>query len=303
MARPLRVVYEDAMYHVINRGNYRWDVFGSVGAAQAFEAALFETCERYRWELFAFVVMRNHYHLAVATPQANLVEGMHWLQGTFAMRFNRFRSERGHLFQGRYHALLIENAAALSRVVDYVHLNPTRAKIVPINQLRAFRWSSLRRYVGNSTLPFFAADDWLGHLKLKANRDGWNQYLEHLRGLAEDPERQEQLGFKMMSRGWAIGTDGWRKAIAKDHAHRALAPGLSRHALRELHEARWHAALEEAMKRGGKTTSDAQCAPKSSKWKVEIARELRGAGVPCGWIAEHLHMGPVTSMRVYLSRS
>ena len=70
------------MYHVINRGNYRYDVFGSVGAAQAFEGALYECCERYGWRLHAFVVMRNHFHLAIETPEPTLVEGMHWLQGS-----------------------------------------------------------------------------------------------------------------------------------------------------------------------------------------------------------------------------
>lgn len=302
MARPLRVMYENAMYHVINRGNYRSDVFGTVGAAQAFETALFETCQRYQWQLFAFVIMRNHYHLALGTPQPNLVDGMHWLQGTFATRFNRFREERGHLFQGRYHALLVEDAAALSRVVDYIHLNPVRAKIVPIHQVAAFRWSSLRRYVGESAAPFFVSKDWLAQLGLQAGREGWRQYLEHLFGVDADPTEQERLGFRTMSRGWAIGTQGWRKAIAKEQAHRALSPGLSAQELRDLKEARWEVAFAEAMKRAGKCEGDIARTPKSAPWKIDIARQLRGIGIPCGWIAENLAMGPVASMRVYLSR-
>ncbi len=118
MARKLRIQYEGAIYHVINRGNYRRDVFGTVGAAQAFETVVFEACKMHGWRLHAHGVMSNHYHLAVATPRANLVEGMHWLQSTFATRFNRLRQVRGHLFQGRYQALLVEDAAALARVVD-----------------------------------------------------------------------------------------------------------------------------------------------------------------------------------------
>ena len=74
--------------------------------------------------------MRNHFHLASKTPAPNVTEGMHWLLGTFANRFNRFRDERGHLFQGRYQAQLIEDALALGRVVDYIHLNPVRAGLV-----------------------------------------------------------------------------------------------------------------------------------------------------------------------------
>ena len=85
------------MYHVINRGNYRADVFETDGAKEAFEGCLYEACAKAGWKLHAFVVMRNHYHLALETPEANLVAGMKWLQSTYANRFNRFRNERGHV--------------------------------------------------------------------------------------------------------------------------------------------------------------------------------------------------------------
>ena len=113
MARKLRLEYPGAIYHVINRGNYRAYVFKSVGARQAFEDCLFAACARSGWLLHAFVIMGNHYHLAVETPQGNLVAGMQWLQSTFANRFNQLRGERGHLFQGRYKSLLVEESAAL----------------------------------------------------------------------------------------------------------------------------------------------------------------------------------------------
>ena len=114
----MRIQHEHALYHVINRGNYRRDIFSSRGAARAFSRLVGEACERHGWQLHAYVVMRNHYHLALETPQPNLVEGMHWLQSTFGTRFNRYRSERGHLFQGRYQALLVEDDAALVRLID-----------------------------------------------------------------------------------------------------------------------------------------------------------------------------------------
>ncbi len=101
MARRPRIQFAGALYHIINRGNYRRDIFETEGAAQAFEKCLFEACEKSGWRLHAYVIMRNHFHLAVETPQGNLVKGMHWLQGTFATRFNRFRSEQGYLFQRR----------------------------------------------------------------------------------------------------------------------------------------------------------------------------------------------------------
>ena len=88
MARLARIEYPGAIYHVINRGNYRWDVFGTPGAASTFVAVLEETVKRYEWELGAYVIMRNHFHLAVRTSQANLSSGMQWLQ-----RVCRSRSE------------------------------------------------------------------------------------------------------------------------------------------------------------------------------------------------------------------
>jgi len=141
MARKLRIQFEGAMYHVINRGNYGRDLFGNEGEAQAFLETVGEAKAMMGWRLHAYVLMRNHYHLAMETPEPNLVEGMHWLQSTWATRFNRFRQERGHLFQGRYQALLIEDAAVLGKVVDYIHLNPVRAKIVLAEQVRDYPWS------------------------------------------------------------------------------------------------------------------------------------------------------------------
>jgi putative transposase len=303
MARRLRVQFEGAMYHVINRGNYRHDVFDSVGAAQAFEKVLAETCERYRWRIFAYVVMRNHFHLAVGTPQANLVEGMHWLQGTFATRFNRFREERGHLFQGRYHALLIENAAALARVASYIHLNPVRAHIVTGDQVRGFRWCSLRRFVNESRPAWLVATDWLSTLGWQETTEGWRGYLKYLEDLSADPKEQENQEFGFMSRGWAIGTTGWKRAIAQEHAHLALSPGLTGAELREMKESRWTEELTTAMREAGKTADDVRRDMKGAVWKVTLARRMRHAGAPYRWIANALKMGTVGSVRTYLHRA
>ena len=128
MARLARIEYPGAICHVINRGNYRGDVFGSSGAAQAFEAVLEDAVKRFEWELGAYVIMRNHFHLAVRTPHPNLSAGMQWLQVTFAARFNRLRGEQGHLFQGRFKSFVLQDEEVWARVADYIHLNPLRAK-------------------------------------------------------------------------------------------------------------------------------------------------------------------------------
>ena len=112
MPRALRIEYPGALYHVLNRGNYRQDLFSSEGAAQAFESTFFETADRFGWLVHAYVVMSNHYHLALETPRANLSAGMQYLQSVFANRFNRYRRERGHAVKGRYKALIIEPGIA-----------------------------------------------------------------------------------------------------------------------------------------------------------------------------------------------
>ena len=105
MARKLRIQYAGAFYHVINRGNYRSWIFETAGARHSFLECLGLSCRAKDWRLHGWCLMGNHYHLLIETPQPNLVDGMKWLQSTFANRFNRFRNSNGHVFQGRYKAI------------------------------------------------------------------------------------------------------------------------------------------------------------------------------------------------------
>ena len=143
MPRSLRIEYPGAIYHVLNRGNYRHDVFASDNSKSIFEQTLLRTCERAGWILYAFCLLDNHYHLCVETPDANLSVGMQWLQSTFANRFNRSVRERGHVFQGRYKSLVIERDAYLGSLVNYIHLNPLRAGLEDTEKLGCWRWSNL----------------------------------------------------------------------------------------------------------------------------------------------------------------
>jgi REP element-mobilizing transposase RayT len=98
----------------------RHDIFATPGAIRSFVAALAQAATQFTWRVHAFVVMRNHYHLALETPQPNLVDGMHWLQSTFATRLTRFHGQHGHVFQGRYKSLLVQDSFHLARVCDYM---------------------------------------------------------------------------------------------------------------------------------------------------------------------------------------
>ncbi len=303
MARRLRIQFPGAIYHVINRGNYRRDVFETAGAAKAFEATLDEACQGFRWRLHGYVIMRNHFHLALETIEPNLVEGMHWLQSTFATRFNRLRSERGHLFQGRYQSLLVENASALAKLVNYIHLNPVRAHIVPAAQVAMFRWSSLARFLKRDRSPCLVAAEWLGSLGWDDSASGWASYVADLIELAGEPERQQEEGWSEMSRGWAIGTNGWRKVIAKEHVQVEINRGFDAAEIGELKTARWERVLDATLLGLGKSITDAANDGKCIEWKLAAAAVLRReARVPHVWIAQKLNMGSPHSLRSYLSR-
>jgi putative transposase len=301
MARKLRIQFGGAMYHVINRGNYRRDLFEAAGEAKAFLETVREAKERMGWRVHAYVLMRNHYHLAIETPEPNLVEGMHWLQSTWSTRFNRFRKESGHLFQGRYRAILIENFEVMGKVVDYIHLNPVRAKIVSAEQVANYRWSSLARIV--------KADGWL-------NEEGWRAggrfggeaaarkaYEAYLVEVGQDEARWEELGLKGLSRGWAIGTSGWRSVVAKEYGQMALNPGLEQEEVKELREGAWETAVVAELARFGRGEPDLRTKPKFQAWKVELAWRIRKVcGASAAWLAQRLDMGKPASLRSYLSR-
>jgi hypothetical protein len=113
--------------------------------------------------------------------------------------------KRGHLFQGRYQAILVEDVTALARVVDYIHLNPVRAGIVSADQIAQFRWSSLGRFVRGARPSFLVANDFLATRGLNDSREGWCDYIEQMQDLAANAAEQERQGFGGTSRGWAIG--------------------------------------------------------------------------------------------------
>lgn len=303
MARKLRMEYAGAIYHVINRGNYRRNVFESVGAAQSFEEALEEAVGRQGWRLQAYVLMRNHFHLVLETPESNLTTGMHWLMSTVATRFNRFREERGHLFQGRYQALPIEDNQAMARVIDYVHLNPVRAGVIPVEQLAAFRWSSLRRFMRG---PRFGGLDPLGVLEGRGWGDtpeGWAGYVAYLTGLAADQEEQKKLGHEGFSSGWAIGSEAWRRTLAKQHAQLALTPGLGAAEAGALREERWRQVLDQKLKESGHTQAEALAAPKTKSWKLELARAVRAeSGASITWLVRELGLGTEGTARSLMSK-
>src|ERR1700704_5239090 len=126
MPRSIRIEYAGANYHVMARGNRRKEIFRDDDDRRFFLKALGEACGMTGWRVHAWVLMRNHYHLLVETPEPNLVAGMQWFQGTYTQRYNSRHEQHGHLFQGRYKALVVDATQGnyLAVLSTYIHLNP-----------------------------------------------------------------------------------------------------------------------------------------------------------------------------------
>jgi REP element-mobilizing transposase RayT len=162
MARPLRIEFEDAIYHVCARGNARDDVFRTDPDRLRFVQLLEQSAKRFQGAIFSFVLMNNHVHLLIQTHRPNLSRWMHWLIVTYSVYFNRRHRRSGHLFQGRYKSFLVETGEYLLALSRYVHLNPVRGLTLgqgtPAERrrrLRSFKWSSYPTYAGLSkTFPF-----------------------------------------------------------------------------------------------------------------------------------------------------
>lgn len=309
MARKLRVEYAGACYHVINRGNYRRDLFAAKGAAESFRSCLGEAARRFGWRLHAFVIMRNHFHLAVETPEPNLSAGMRWLQGTWAVRFNRRHGETGRPFQGRYKALHVEPGHALAQVAHYIHLNPVRAGVVDAGRLLEFSWSSLPQFAGKGRPAELAAATILAESGgLPDTAAGWRRYLDYLGLLAEEETKLRDEQFGRMSRGWVLGSKEFREEMKQE----LLAGGAARErfellgadaaAHRAVQAELWEERLVAAARAFG---WDLAALPpqKSAPQKVQLAALLKETtAVTNGWLAQRLGMGEPASVSQYVRR-
>lgn len=307
MARKLRLEFPGACYHVINRGNYRRDVFAPKGAADAFERCLGEAAARFGWRLHAYVVMRNHFHLAVETPKPNLSLGMKWLQGTWAIRFNRFHGEAGRPFQGRYKALHVEPGHALAQVAHYIHLNPVRAKVVSVERIGEFARSSLPWFPRKGRPPWLVAETVLAESGgLRDTPAGWRKYREYLGFLAEEEAKLREERFGRLSRGWMVGSKEFKQDLQLDLAK--LGGDLERARLLgagpvpEWREEHWEEKLRQEA-RDLKINLDRLSARKSAPEKVRLAALLKaGTAVTNGWLAERLGMGQPASVSQFVRR-
>jgi len=176
MSRPLRIEFSNALYHITSRGNRREDIYLDDEDRNAFLQILAQVCDRFNWVCHSYCLMSNHYHLMIETPEANLSQGMRQLNGVYTQSFNRNHGRDGHVFQGRYKAILVQKDSYLLELSRYIVLNPVRAGMVPA--VEDWRWSSYHSTVGMAEAPGWLSIDWLLSCFAKSKKLAMDKYVQ-----------------------------------------------------------------------------------------------------------------------------
>lgn len=304
MARKPRVEYEGAIYHVMSRGDRGEKVYSGDDDMKMFLDTLEQACERTGWLIHAFVLMKNHYHLLLETPEPNLLAGMHWLQGTYTCRFNVRHGMKGHLFQGRYKALLVEaDRKYFTRVSDYIHLNPVRAHVIDLNSLdvQAYQWSSYPLYLVPSRRPeWLVVERTLDGLGISDTREGRLAFRKYIQRRSEEAicaekEGRAELEWEEIRSGWAFGSEEFRERITEmmeDAVAGTKRDSYSGELVRK-HNARQATELVDcALREMDLCREDLPLLKKSDQRKKALAWLLKKHTVVKNeWIATHLYMG------------
>jgi putative transposase len=177
MPRPLRIEFEDAWYHVMNRGAGYQPIYQTERHRELFLTILGEASILFGIEIHAYCLMDNHYHLLIKTPRANLSRAMRHINGVYTQRYNRLVKKDGSLFRGRYKAIIVEKNDYLLQVSRYIHLNPVSAKITTFPS--DYKWSSYQNYIKEKKSPeWLRIDEILSIFSQKRNAEEYRQFVE-----------------------------------------------------------------------------------------------------------------------------
>ena len=289
----------------MSRGDRREPIFKDDADRRLFLATLEECCAKTGWRVLVWCLMSNHFHLVIETPRANLVAGMKWLLGTHTSRFNRRHKLFGHLFSGRYKALIVDGSGDgyLKTVCDYVHLNPARAGLLrPDQRLRTYAWSSYPAYLKDAAKrpKWLRVDRLLGEHGIP--RDSAAGRRQFQRQVEERRTAENQQEYKRIRRGWFYGEEAFRKELLGQMTGRA---GEHHYAedRSESDEEKARSILAAELKRMHWSASDLKKRRKGDPSKVRIAARLRQeTTMTLKWIADQLHMGVWTHASNLLSR-
>jgi putative transposase len=186
MARPIRIEYPGAVYYITSRGNANRPVFKDDQDRKEFLELLGQLVDRFKWRCHAYCLMNKHYHLLIETPKANLSQGMRQLNGIYTQNFNRRHRRAGHVFQGRFKAILIDKKNYLLDLATYVVLNPVRLRVVksPLN----YKWSSYKATAGIVKAPPFLTTDWILSQFGKQLKTAHEKYRSRVRETIKKPK-------------------------------------------------------------------------------------------------------------------
>lgn len=281
----------------MSRGDRREDIFRDDVDRESFLQTLADACVKTGWQVHAFCLMPNHFHLVVETPQPNLVAGMKWFLGTYTARFNRRHRLSGHVFAGRYKSLLVGGQGGYLRTVcDYVHLNPVRAKLIALESpLRDYRWSSFPLHLAalEARPSWLRGDRLFGELGIQSLDEAGRAEFEQR---TEARHAESNIEFERVRRGWCFGDEQFRSELL------AKVEGEARghHFGEEIHEASEAKAariLDEELRRALWSEVELKLRQKGDPHKLQIARRLRTeTTMTLQWIANRLHMGTKTHL-------
>ena len=308
MPRSPRIQYEGAIYHVMSRGDRREVITLDDQDRKIFLKTLEEACQRAGFVVYSYVLKNNHYHLLLQTPEGNLMDGMRWLQSTYTARFNARHRQRGHLFQGRYKAIPIQDDEThyLRTLSDYIHLNPARAGIVNASspELKNYPWSSFPAICSKEKVPvWLKADDLLkGHGWVSRSSHSRHEYEGYLQDRAQacweensasNPEEKESL--QSIRRGWYVGgvafrekLEGLTDTVIKDHKRESYtAEALRRHDEKEAER-----LLGCGLKALGLSLEEVRLLKQNDLRKQVLTWLIKkNSTVPDVWVQKHLVMG------------
>lgn len=299
MARRRRLLSKQGAYHVYNRAELGAPIFEADAAKQVFLESILAVALRFGWQLHAYAIMTNHFHLFVTTPLGNLSQGMHALQSAFANKHKVFRGSIGHVFQSRFGCAHYPAGPLTARKIDYVHLNPVRAGLVSLEELGDYRWTSYRLIrrphqrgivtIGVALHAFYG---------LRDDSAGWDAYEEKLRFVlaTEDrPATDEEL-FGLVRKEKA-----GRRA---DDTNISMFAEKSRELLRQEELVRWEDSFRTELTALGHTEAELGIRPYGQPWKICLARKLRDEhGVSSAWLAVRMRFSSASFIRKLLSEN
>jgi REP element-mobilizing transposase RayT len=312
MARSIRIEYPGALYHVMARGNRREAIYRDDDDRRFFLSTLAQSCERTGWRVHAWVLMSNHYHLLISTPEPNLVAGMKWLQLTYTQRFNLRHRLWGRLFGDRYKAIPVEGAGFYyETLLDYIHLNPIRARIIKPSagqSILDYPWSSVAG--GIALLPsrrprWLAASDALAAFACPDTARGRRQWVQRLDRIARtgdpahcgipDPPPDTDARLSTLQRGWYWGTQAFAERLLT--AGNTILKHPRNRAYKAASESRAHnqrqaqRLLQQALHIARLRPIDLNALPGSDPRKAAIAELIRSkTTVSMAWLSDHLAM-------------